>query len=349
MLRRKFADPIAGSTIRSLVLNVTLPATIFLSTLDINTNLDLIFIPVFAIFVNFYLMLVGFILTNFTISSEEKAKARMLILLFPSLAPGLTVYPFVGEFLGRQSLALVALADIGNKIFILIGLYVLAVYWYSQSASVNKKTQNSLQLIAIVKLLISEPVNLAIILGLSLAVFSFSSIGLMVAARDAIQKFADCSTPLILLFVGISLKLKGFPIQNIFMILLARSGTALLFSAGAITLLDIASSRETVALAVTLPQSACSLWPLLHAIKINNREEMPEIEECTISNQKLFDTDFAIGLLAVSFPFSICVILALFSSGEFFFASPTHVGILGSVFLGAFGLLKLNSFFHSRA
>lgn len=63
LLRRKFADPIAGSTIRSLVLNVTLPATIFLSTLDINTSLDLIFFPVFAISVNLYLMLVGFLST----------------------------------------------------------------------------------------------------------------------------------------------------------------------------------------------------------------------------------------------------------------------------------------------
>lgn len=51
-------------------------------------------------------MFVGFILANFAIPMQERAKTRMVILLFPSLAPGLTVYPFVEEFLGRQSLSL---------------------------------------------------------------------------------------------------------------------------------------------------------------------------------------------------------------------------------------------------
>ena len=52
------------------------------------------------------------------------------MMLLPSLAPGLSCFPFIIVYLGDEYLALAALADVGNKIFVLILLYMLAMHWY---------------------------------------------------------------------------------------------------------------------------------------------------------------------------------------------------------------------------
>ena len=133
VLKGKFPDPGSVKTLRTLILNVALPATIFLSTLSIDTGLNLALLPSFAIAINLVLIIVGFGLTYLFMRDNSPPQVRALALLFPSLAPGLTVYPFIEQFLGRDGLAWAALADVGNKLFVLVGLYTLAFIWYQRS------------------------------------------------------------------------------------------------------------------------------------------------------------------------------------------------------------------------
>lgn len=335
-LNRKFQDPVSVSTIRNFILNVALPATIFLSTIEINTQLDLLLLPSFALGVNIYLMLIGIFLSYLLLKKAGKAKRRALILLFPSLAPGLTVYPFVEQFLGKQGLAWAALADTGNKLFVLIGLYALAIYWYRKSSD-QHNSHVKMQWKSIALFLLGEPVNIAIIIGLILATSHLSTESLPLALTDTIQKLAACATPLILFYVGISLNLKSFQFGILLMILLARSGAGFLFSAAAIALLHPPTLEATV-LFIALPQASCSLWPLLHATRINQQDTPSEDGNASGEKPTFFDTNFATSLLALSFPFSIFVLLLVFSSGTSF-NSPSQLGITGLILLIAFAVL----------
>lgn len=331
LFRRKFQDPAATGAIRFFILNVALPATIFLSVIEIDTQLNLIRLPSFALGVNLFLMLVGVLLALTLLRQAEKSKTRALILLFPSLAPGLTVFPFVEQFLGRSGLAWAALADMGNKLFVLIGLYTLAIYWFQQSAVTHSQTKVKAQWGGIGRFLLTEPVNLAIVAGVILAAFQLGN-SLPLALTDTIQKFSVCATPLILFYVGISLNLKSFQFGTILLILLAKASAGFLISAAALIVLQPQSTEE-VTLFIALPQASFSLWPLLHATKINSQKSFASVD----SQASFFDTEFATALLAMSFPFSIFVLLVIFSSGTFF-TSATHLGIAGGGFLLLFAL-----------
>jgi malate permease and related proteins len=319
LLKPKFSAPNSTAVLRTFILTAALPATIFLSTIEINTNLDLFLLPTFALCVNFYLLILGILFTPLVLEKNRIPQARSLILMFPSLAPGLTVYPFIEQFVGKQGLAWAALADMGNKFFVLIGLYVFAYLWVARSHQQNSKIQWA----ELSKFLIAEPVNIAIVLGMILATFGLNAETLPVVLVSTIQKIAICSTPMILLYVGISLKLKLSQASQILAILLGRAGAGFLLSGCAIALLQ-PGSIEATALFVALPQASCSLWALLHISKINE-----------LSDEPFFDLDFATAMLAMSMPFSVITLLCVFSADRFFY-SPIHLNMAGTFCLGVF-------------
>lgn len=344
-LKRKFPDPNSIKTLRSLILNVALPATIFLSTLSIDTDLNLALLPSFAIAINLTLLIVGFGLVYGLMGENSRPQVRTLALLFPSLAPGLTLYPFIEQFLGRDGLAWAALADVGNKLFVLVGLYILALVWYQrsqidpdQAGQPHQAPKKSAQCVEILRFLVTEPVNVAIVAGLGLAYFHVTPESLPPAIFSAIDRLANCSTPLILIYIGLSLKLRSPQLGKTLMILLVRSGVGFLISATAIALLK-PTEPEALMLFVALPQASFSLLPLLHAATINQQAAQaqpdpadPFDERPDSASTPFFDTDFATTLLARSFLFSISIFMLVFSSGTHF-AQPFSLGLAG---LGAF-------------
>lgn len=322
LLKPKFSAPNSTAVLRTFILSAALPATIFLSTIEINTSLNLVLLPAFALCVNFYLLILGILFTPLVLDRKNAAQARALILMFPSLAPGLTVYPFIEQFVGRQGLAWAALADMGNKIFVLIGLYILAYLWVARSQQHNSK----IQWVELGKFLLTEPVNIAIVLGMVLATLGLNAGTLPSVLVETIQKIALCSTPLILMYVGISLKLKLLEASKILAILLGRAGVGFLLSSCAIVVLQ-PTSIEATALYVALPQASCSLWALLHTTKIN--------ELYPAQAEQFFDLGFATAMLAMSMPFSVITLLFIFSADQFFYA-PAHLNLAGMFCLGVF-------------
>lgn len=216
----------------------------------------------------------------------------------------------------------------GNKIFVLIGLYAFAIYWFQQEALLPN-TRPPAQWKTIGQFLFTEPVNAAIVVGLVLASLHIGTADLPLAVLDVLQKLALCSTPLILFYVGVSLNLKKLQFGTLLLALLARAGIGFLISAAAIALLR-PSTVEEIALFTALPQASCSLWPLLHATKINQQNQAE-------SAVPFFDLDFATALLALSFPFSILMLLIIFTGGSFFY-NPFHLTASGTgliiLFLG---------------
>src|SRR5690606_18494603 len=87
---------------------------------------------------------------------------RSLTLLIPSLAPGLSCFPFIVEYSSEGSLALAALADVGNKVFVLVVAYSIAMRWYFKINKIENTSRGS-RMKDLVISLIGEPVNMVII------------------------------------------------------------------------------------------------------------------------------------------------------------------------------------------
>ncbi len=313
--------------LKAIILSVALPATIFLSI--VSTDLTIWTAPLYTLGINLYLMVMGTLVARLVFYRDQLSLRRSVILMFPSMAPGLTAYPFIDQYLGGDGLAWAALADVGNKVFVLVGLYALAIHWAQQFMDTASSGHGRWKMIGLS--LLREPVNTAIVAGLLLASFGVGIDQIPFIALDPLQKLAACTTPLILIFVGLSLKFDVGQIKRIFMILLFRSGVGFLFSAAMITILvspssPVVSSLPFALLLAVTPQAGCSLWPLMHATRVN-----AEI-------QPTFDTNFILALLTISFPFSIGVILMIFASGSFF-VHPRHLVAAGGIALGTFSLL----------
>ena len=137
LLQRKINDKQSLTGIKTIILSVALPATIFIALLKIELESSLLLLPCLALCFNLYMLLCARYLSTVFIKAEHASIERTKYLLLPSLAPGLSCFPFLTAYLGDEGLSLAALADVGNKFFGLILLYILAMYWY-QKRNKNK-------------------------------------------------------------------------------------------------------------------------------------------------------------------------------------------------------------------
>ena len=128
-----------------------------------------------------------------------------------------------------------------------------------------------------------------------------------------IDRLSVMMTPLVLLFIGISMKLTRQQAKVILSFLFFRSGIAFLFSSILLLSLPV-QDPAIVLLIVVFPQSACSFWPFAHMASISELERKSDES----GKKGIFDLEFAMNILACSLPFSVILILAVYSSGEFF-------------------------------
>nr|MDJ0955105.1 permease [Acidimicrobiia bacterium] len=302
----KSPDEVNG--IKKIILNLALPATIFIALMGITVESSLLLLPLLALTFNVVLFVAApFLLAAVGVKKESPAY-RTGRLLIPSLAPGLSCFPFVLEFLGEAYLAKAAMADLGNKVFVLVILYLVAMQWYySRNQEVNKRS--SAKIMSLLKTLVTEPVNVFIALALLLLSFGFTMGSLPFVIGETLTKLSLILTPLVLLFIGLAVKIRREQFFQIFSLLTLRAGlvfilAALLVSVGGFNV------QKDVLLMLAFGLSACSFWPFAHLSLIENLEIEKE--------RKTFDSTYAIGILALSFPFSTVMILSVLNSGTFF-------------------------------
>ncbi|QLE01344.1 permease [Galbibacter sp. BG1] len=322
LLKLKFKNPDEITGLKKIILNLALPATIFMALLKIEISKELALLPIIAILLNFLLFaLAGFLLPVVGIS-KNSPEGRTSRLLIPSLAPGLSCFPFVLEFLGDDYLAKAAMADLGNKIFVLIVLYIIAMKWfYKNNSEKIKQVDNSKKIKDLLLSMVKEPVNLFIISALVLVLFGVNLSMFPSFFKDVFSRLSVIMTPLILIFIGLAFKIKRRQFLQIFALLLLRAGIVLMLMAGLVLLFDI-PQNENVLLLVAFALSACSFWPFAHISMVDAAEKNKE------ATSKTFSNSFAIGILALSLPISTLLILAILSSGEVF-TSPFNLVTLG--------------------
>jgi hypothetical protein len=310
--------------IKTLILSLALPATIFIALLQIDFKSDLIIIPLFALAFNIIMHLLMDYAPINSLFNLPNNQYRTLILLIPSLAPGLSCLPFIMEYSGQGPLAIAALADVGNKIFVLVISYTIAMRWYFQTHK-DQDAGGASKIKSLLMSLLNEPVNIVILLAIGMLAFGLNYHSLPEFGQLSIDRLSMMMTPLILLFIGISMKLTWAQFRTIFTFLFFRSSVAFALSGVMLLLLPVPDIGAAL-LIVVFPQSACSFWPFSHMAAVT------ALEQKSTFPGRTFDLEFAMNVLACSMPFSVILILTVYTTGSFF-AEPSNILITSAAFL----------------
>jgi malate permease and related proteins len=325
LLQKKMGTKENRDGLKTLILNLALPATIFIALLQIDFKTELIIIPILSLGFNLVMHFMVVKLPLQGMFNLPENQYRTLVILIPSLAPGLSCFPFIAEFSGQAPLAMASLADVGNKIFVLIISYTIAMNWYYQinhEVKASKKSKLKDLLLTIVK----EPVNIAIVIALSMLGLGLGYGFFPQAITLTIDRLSLIMTPLILIFIGVSIKLTWDQVKTIFSFLFFRSGVAFLLSGITLAIFPV-SDLATALLIVVFPQSACSFWPYAHMEAVGKLEKKNRPD----SSNRTFDQDFGMNVLACSLPFSVIIIMMVYSTGSLFASPPaifTSAGVL---------------------
>jgi hypothetical protein len=307
LLKPKIKTKEQAEGIKAIILSLALPATIFIALLKTEIQAELISLPVLAL--GFNLLLFGLCYTLLPVLGIDRqtAEFRTLLLMIPSLAPGLSCFPILAEYQGDQAVAWAALGDLGNKVFVLILLYLLAMRWYyrffpSENVSTRAKVKDLLLT------LLREPVNLVLVFALSFLALGWHLDRLPGFVQDVVQKVAAVMTPLVLLYIGVSVQPRWGELRMIGGILLLRAGLSLLIS-GLFLSFAPALSPAGAILAVVFPQSAASFWPFAHIASIHAMETDKK------GTTRIFNPGLALNFIALSLPFSTLLILVVCTIG----------------------------------
>ena len=309
LLQKKLPRKEQLDGVKILILTVALPATIFLALLKIKFNIALIALPLLVLAFNGFMFLTSRYALPFFVPINSSDKKRTLNMLLPSLAPGLSCFPFIVAYLGEDELALAALADVGNKLFVLLILYLVAIHWYHSRKQEKLQRSRKTKLIELIITLVKEPINVVIIVGLIMLGAGFNLSMFPEFIQNTIDRFSVMMVALVLLFIGMAVRINLKDFGLMFKLLSWRSGMAFLFSALIIFLMPSASLGIGL-LIIAFPQSACSFWPYAHINVVN------KLEEKDSERQYTFNSDFAVSILACSLPFSTLIIIGIFNFGS---------------------------------
>ncbi len=328
LLKVKFRSKEEITGIKKIILNLALPATIFIALLGIKVELHLLILPLLALGLNLLLFFAMPLVLPLIGIGKGTSEYRTAKLLVPSLAPGLSSFPFILEFLGEEYLAKAAMSDLGNKVFVLFFLYLVAMNWHYSLQSTEKNNDGT-KLKPLIKAMVSEPVNVFIGAALVLLAFGLSMDSLPFFLSETLEKLSLIMTPLVLLFIGLAVKFKRKQFLQIFSLLCTRAGLILLISWVFVMITGIEAQKE-ILLILAFGLSACSFWPYAHIAAVDSMEMDKK------SEQRTFSSDFGVAILALSFPLSTMLILATLNSGSFF-VNPFNI-LMTAILLLVVGL-----------
>jgi len=300
-LQRKVGSSEQLKGLKVLILSLALPATIFVALLNVELSENMLLFPAMALAINGLLLLAAYFAKNL-FPELSPVRHRTMMMLIPSFAPGLSCFPFIAEFLGDQAVATAALADVGNKFFVLLLLYFLAIHWHHRYNQQPQKSGES-KVKKLLMALVSEPINMVLIVALVMLAFGFNLQSLPETISGVILRLSGIMAPLILLFIGLAVKINRRDFGLIFRILLWRAGLLFLVSAVIISLVP-ALTLPMMLLAIVFPQSACSFWPFAHMSAVDMMED---------GKKPTFDVNFGLSTLAVSLQLSTILVLGVFS------------------------------------
>nr|WP_290934563.1 hypothetical protein [Haliscomenobacter sp.] len=156
--------------------------------------------------------------------------------------------------------------------------------------------------------LIREPVNLVIVVAMICLGMGWQMQSLPAFLQDVVLKIGAIMTPLVLLFIGISVQPRWSELRLIGGIFFLRAGLTLVISGIFLSLVPNLSPAAAI-LAVVFPQSAVSFWPFAHIAAVHT------LEGDKTGSPKIFNPGLALNFIALSLPFSTLLILSICTIG----------------------------------
>ena len=326
-LRGKIKNKTEINGVKEIILSIALPSTVFIALMGIKISLSLLIYPILILAFNFFIFLSApYFLPIFGID-KNSTSGRTLTMLLPSLAPGLSSFPFINEFLGDESLALAAMGDVGNKFFALNFLYFVALKMYLKNNKAEEVQENG-KVKSLLLSLVKEPINIIMLLAIVFLSVGLNMTSLPTVVSELFNRASSLMTPLVLIYIGLAVQFKEGKIKLVSSILLFRAGITLLFSVLVINIFNI-SSPNLILLAVVVPLSSCSFWPFAHISAINLKEEDKDLPK----ERRTFDLNLAVLILAFSLPLSTILVMGILASGQFF-ANTSTLLIFGLLLTG---------------
>lgn len=324
ILKKKISTGDETNGLKKIILTLALPATIFIALLKVKVDGNLILFPILALGFNVILFAVTPLLLKLIGIDGNSDKGRSAKLLIPSLAPGLSCFAFILEFLGEDSLAKAAMADLGNKFFVLFLLYLIAIKWHYKNADFEANSLKE-KFIGLLKALLYEPVNIFIIVALILVSFGITLDKIPTFLSMTLSRLSFIMTPLVLLFIGLAVKIKKEQFFQLFSLLLLRAAFTLLLIAGIILFADLTIEKNILVM-IAFGLSSASFWPFAHISAIHLKEK----KENTV--EKTFDINFSLSILALSLPISVLLILGILTAGNTFAETSNILILCGTLF-----------------
>ena len=156
------------------------------------------------------------------------------------------------------------------------------------------------------KSIFTEPINLVLIFSTIILSLGFTIEEIPKIFVDLLTRMKDTLTPLVLIFIGLSIIFSKEAFKDIIPVLFIRAGVCLFFTISAVNIFGINNSNETI-FYLALSLSSVSFWPFAHMTLINEVEKKEKIKN------KTFDIGYGLNFLAYSLPFSTILILLLVS------------------------------------
>ena len=308
ILKHKFKKQSFKTGLKIYILNIALPATIFISIINFEISSNFLLYPLIALFFNIIIFAITPLILKIAKISDSKKK-RTLLMLLPSFAPGLSCFPIINDFLGSEALAKASIIDFGNKFFVLLFLFFIAIRLHNVNQN-NAIYNRRKSIKPMLKNFLYEPINIIIFVAIIFLWTGNTITNLPNLLIDFFSKISDTLTPVVLIFIGLSIILKRDVVMDIIPLLLLRSGICLLILTFLLQLTGYGFYTETK-LFLILSISSVSFWPFAHMTFVNN------IEKDIDKRNKTFDIKFGLNFLAYSLPFSTTLILFLFSNDSF--------------------------------
>ena len=303
LLNRLINNSSLKNTLKFYILNAALPITIFISLISIKIDNKYLLYPIYSLIFNLLILTISPIILKIS-GLKNVQKKKTLTLLLPSFAPGLSSFAIINEFLGYNSLAEASIIDVGNKIFVLLILFFIAIRYHKKNRKIDLDDGEN-KIGSIFKNFLYEPINIVIIVALIFFLTNNSIIdipNLIVSFFNVIKRTL---APAVFIFVGLSILLEKKYFFEIIPILMIRAGICLLLALSIILIGDLKINDKSI-LYIILSLSSVSFWPFSHMTFIE------KLEKKLPKQEKTFDLKYALIFLAYSLPFSTIIILSLF-------------------------------------
>jgi hypothetical protein len=315
-----------SAVVQKLLLQFLVPATLFKGFCAQTVSLSLVGYLGAGIGMVLARCVFGWLATKVMLGTsslpDKDELSRTAAFQISTMASALSVLPYASEFLGASFVGLGGLVDLPMKLYMLVVMPILLKMFGEKGEETSSSGGGAG---AVVKKLLSDPISLALILGLAVGgMTGGAGLAPLGFVGKAINSLAGAQTAILFLLIGLKLNFNSATPLYSLVCLLATQGSLLMFA--------------SLLCAVFPLSAAMQQFVLLFAQGAPSVVGLGVITATANSGVKGYNLDFAFDLVGLAFPIS--ALLQCFAGLMGASYAPIS-GFMGAGLLGVAGLLRV--------